>query len=117
MYSRFSNKLDSLTWQQVHRRFQEEYPNILSLFDLILTIPATSTACERGFTHMKLVKSDRRTLMKEDVLSNCLTIKLESQSIKDFDPVPAIDYWFNLKPRRPGTSSSQENKSGKILFW
>ena len=78
---RFGDKLATLTWKQVNRRFQQEYQCILSLFDLILTIPAISTACERGFTHMKLVKSNRRTLMGEDILTNSLTIKLEGPTI------------------------------------
>ena len=49
---------------------------------------------------MNLVKSDRRTLMKEDALSNCLTIKLEEPSKQEFDPAPTINLWFNLKPHR-----------------
>ena len=47
------------------RRFGNEYPHALSIFDLVLSIPATGTACERGFTHMKLIKSNRRSLLKE----------------------------------------------------
>ena len=45
-HCRFSDKLDTLTWQQVNRWFKGEYPNILHLFDLIDTIPASSTICE-----------------------------------------------------------------------
>ena len=102
--------METLTWQQVNRRFQGDYPQILDLFDLILTIPATSTACERGFSHMKMIKTDRCTRMKEEALSNCLTIKLEGPSIQDFDPLPAIEFWFNKARHRPGTSRSKENK-------
>ena len=62
---------------------------------------------------MKLVKSDR-TLMKEDALSNFLTIKCEGPSKQEFDPPNAINQWFNLKPhRRPGRGDSQENKASK----
>ena len=75
----------------MNRRFHEEYPNVLSLCDVILAIPASSSACEWGFTHMELVKTDRRTMMKEDTLPNCLMIKLEGQSIQEFDPQPAIN--------------------------
>ena len=51
--------------------------------------------------------------MKENMLSNCLMIKCEGQSIQEFDPQPAFNLWFNLKPhRRPGTGGSQQNKSG-----
>ena len=50
--------------------------------------------------------------MKEDMLSNCLMIKFEGQSIQEFDPQPAISLQFNLKPhRRPGTGGSQQNKA------
>lgn len=106
----FSKDFGTLDWKQVHRRFGKEYPQILSLFDLILTIPATSTACERGFSHMKIVKSDTRTLMSEMALSNSLMIKLEGPNIKAFNPDRAIEMWFSKCERRPGTSGSNDNK-------
>ena len=34
------------TWLQVNRRFRNECPHVLNFFNLILTIPATSAACE-----------------------------------------------------------------------
>ena len=68
----FSKDFDNLNWKHVHRRFGSEYPKALSLFDIILTIPATSTVCERGFSHMKLVKCDRRTLMTEKTFIKCI---------------------------------------------
>ena len=42
----FSKELESLSWEQVNRRFGNEYPNILNVFDLIPALPATSTTCE-----------------------------------------------------------------------
>ena len=110
VFDTFSSDFETLTWQQVNRRFATEYPHILNLFDLVLTIPATSTACERAFSQMKIVKSDRRTVMKEKTLSDSLMISLESP-IKDFNPDEAIDIWFNKCSRRPGSSQSQENRS------
>ena len=65
------------TWLQVNRRFRNEYPHVLNFFDLILIIPATSAACEQGFTHMKLVKSQQRSSLKEHIVSDCLMIKLK----------------------------------------
>ena len=63
---------------------------------------------------MKLIKSDRRSLMKEAQLSNSLMIKLEGPGIKDFDPDKANDIGFQKCFRRPGTSSSQENKADAV---
>ena len=97
------------TWLQVNRRFRNEYPHVLNFFDLILTIPATSAACEQGFTHMKLVKSQQRSSLKEDIVSDCLMIKLEGDPIKDFNPDASIQYWFDVVARRLGGSQTMEN--------
>ena len=105
----FSKELESLSWEQVNRRFGNEYPNILNVFDLILALPATSTACEQGFSHMKLVKSNRRTLIGEATLSNSLMIKLESPGIEELNPGDAIEVWFNKCIRGPGTSKTRDN--------
>ena len=48
----FSTKFENLMWAQVNRWFKTEYGCSLTLFDLIITIPATSVASERCFTHM-----------------------------------------------------------------
>lgn len=61
---------------------------------------------------MKLVKSDWRTHMREETLSNSLMIKLECPSIENFNPKRAIDWWFMKYPRRPGTSGSKQNIAG-----
>ena len=86
-----------ITWLQVSRRFRNEYPHVLNFFDLILTIPATSAACEQ------------RSSLKEDIVSDCLMIKLEGDSIKDFNPDALIQYWFDVIARRLGASQTMEN--------
>ena len=48
--------------------------------------------------------------MTESTLSDCLMIKLEGTSIKDFNSDHAINVWFQKIERWPGTSGSQENK-------
>ena len=111
------SKVETLTWTQVNRQFKTVYASVLSLFDLILSIPATNVAYEREFTHMKLVKLDRRTHLTEGTLSDCLMIKSEGTSIKDFNPDPAISVWFQKIERWPGTSGSQENKQSKYIFY
>ena len=105
----FSKELNSLSWEQVNRRFEKEYPNILNVFDLVLTLPATSTACEGGFSHIKLVKSIKRTLISEATLSNSLMIKLECCGVEEFNPDDAIEVKFNKCIRRPGTSKTTDN--------
>ena len=97
------------TWLQVNRKFKNEYPHVLNFFDLVLTIPANSTTCGWGFTHMKLVKSQQRSSLKEHIVSDCLMIKQEGDSINDFNPYASIQYWFDVIARRPGGSRTMEN--------
>ena len=61
---------------------------------------------------MTLVKSGKRTLLKEDSLSNCLTTKHEGTNITECDPVPAINLWFKKVPQSPRRGGSKENKAG-----
>ena len=42
-------------------------------------------------------------------MSDCLIIKLEGDSIKDFNPDATIQYWFDVIARRPGGSQTMEN--------
>ena len=42
-------------------------------------------------------------------MSDCLMIKLEGDSIKDFNPDASIQYWFNVIARRLGGSQRMEN--------
>ena len=74
-------------------------PNILSLVDLVLTIPASSADAERGFSRLKYTKTDARSRLLDTTLSDQLCIMLESCEIKHFDPSPAIDLWNGISRR------------------
>ena len=82
----------------------------------MLTLPATSTACERGFSHVKLIKSEMRSTLSEQMLSNSVVIKLHSSPIAEFDPKPAIEYWLAQKERRPGSSGTAGNKQSGLYI-
>ena len=62
---------------------------------------------------MKLIKSHQRSSLKEDVLSDCLMINLEGESIQNFNPDEAISYWFDVIARRLGGSQAKENMETK----
>lgn len=87
-----------------------ECSNLLSLVDLILSIPASSADAERGFNRLKMAKSDWRSKLSDANLSDQLTIMLEAPSILLFDPVPAINLW-SMTPRR----SQTRNDSNHII--
>lgn len=85
--------LEKITWPAVNRMLGHECPDILQLFDLILAIPSSSADCERGFSVMKLVKTDWRARLKAETLCDLLTVQLNSPDIMHFDPTNAIKIW------------------------
>ena len=79
------------TLATVNRMLRHWCPDVLDLFFALLTIPATTADCERGFSVMNQVKGDWRSCLKGETLSDLLKTQLCSPDIKDFDPTKAID--------------------------
>ena len=108
LYDRYKD-VYGLDWTTVNKTCSDTCPNILSLIDLILSIPAHSADAERGFSEMKLVKSDWRSNLRSDVLSDLLFIQ------------PAIALWSvsgeaakrpNITPYRP----REEDADGQVFI-
>ncbi len=95
--------LERLTWSEANRKLRGSCPDILDLVDLVLCMPASTADCERGFNVKKMVKSDWRSSLKCETLSDLLMVHLSSPSIKDFDPSPVVKVWHasSLRSRRP----------------
>ena len=85
-----------LSWAQVSGLYDITCSNILSLIDLLLTIPVATAECERGFSRMKIIKNDYRTCLRSTVLTNIMRIQLDSPSLSAFDPPEAIHLWHRL---------------------
>ena len=80
--------------------------------DLVLSLPASSAECERGFSVMKLIKTDARNRLSTSAMTDAMRIHLQSPSIKDFDPTEAIHAWNSSshkmgRRRRPHYMSSK----------
>ena len=63
------------------------------LVDLLLSIPEHSSECERGFSLMKLVKTDWRNCLTDDAFTDLIKINLHCADIQEFNPDQAIDLW------------------------
>ena len=97
-----------LTWEKINKMFRQSFPNCLELFDLLLSLPASSAECERGFSQMKIIKNEYRNRLGSSSMSDLMLIKLHSPDIADFEPCQAIHYWnsSSVKARRPGRNST-----------
>ena len=106
---RHGNDLTSTSWQTINREFVGEARSVLLLIDLLLSIPATSVEAERGFSTMKLVKTDFRSKLSNTALNSLLRIVLLSSTEAEFNPTPAIEHWYNAVGRRQGTGRRQND--------
>ena len=114
LYSR-KDKPSSETWASINK-----------LIDLVLTLPASTADCERGFNHMKMIKSDWRSKLRADRLTDLMRILLDSPPISEFDPRPAVELWHaaSVRARRPeamdflalGTTEEEEAEEDADSF-
>ena len=109
----WSESLKTLKWTELNRRHGEECSNILSLVDLLLSIPAATAEAERGFNAMKTIKTDWRSRLSNDSINDLMVILLLSPEIKDFDPHRAIKLWLKDGPRsrRPNLKEAKVDES------
>ncbi|CAC5364605.1 unnamed protein product [Mytilus coruscus] len=94
-------------WVFLNVKFGDEAPNILAIMDLILSLSPSSAEAEKGFSHLKLIKTNIRSKMGHDLLNHSLVIKLESPDVKHFDPHKSIMHWntSGSRARRPLSKS------------
>lgn len=105
LYIRYSENVQRLTWSEINTALTDQgVDKILSLIDFILSLPATSVHNERCFSHMKIMKTDRRSRMTSSTMTDVLLVKLETPDIEKFDPQSAINLWTitpSGRTRRP----------------
>lgn len=88
------------TWEEINYKYGTNQSNVLSLVDLVLTLPAHSADCERGFSRLNYVKNDWRSRLGNVAVSDLLYIMLHTPDVKQFDPFPAIRLWNSTAKRR-----------------
>ena len=127
MYNRFSypfHKADdqhgeSLQWCRVFQTLRgKTLENVFAVIDLLLTLSPTSVECERGFSHMKVVKSDWRSRLTNLALTSLMRIILDGPTIEEFHPETSINLWLNAsvgrRPnRKPSCFKAQDNTAEK----
>ncbi|XP_027630683.1 E3 SUMO-protein ligase KIAA1586-like [Tupaia chinensis] len=115
IYARFQN-IRKLTWDFVNSIYLHKYPNILTLVDLVLTLPASSAEAERGFSQMRRTKSQSHAKINTESMTDILIIQLNSPDISNFDPRKAIHLWNTRTPSstgdtRPNSDCSSNSES------
>lgn len=95
----------------VNTSYSDAYSNINKVVKLSLTLPLSSAACERGFSHLNRNKTKYRSRLSHARLSALMHIHLLKKTTETFDPNPAVDLWIEtanrwLKQGKPVASAA-----------
>lgn len=103
IFLRFKNKIQNLTWPEVYSLYEVGHRKVLVIIDLVLTLPASFAVKERGFSEMKLTKTNVRSRINNVTLNNSMVIQMATPEVKQFDRDPAIHKCDNSSTvtRRP----------------
>ena len=71
------------------------WTNVLTLIELIFTIPFSNGRLERCFSQLKLVKTNRRCT--EDCLDHLVRIRIEGPPLDKWDPKYAVHCWWTRR--------------------
>ena len=88
--------------------------NVLQLVDLLLSLPASSADCERGFSLTKVIKSDWRSRLRDTMATDLMTVQLHSPEIGDFDPASSILRWKGTCKHRVLLNISDSNSDDEM---
>lgn len=78
----------------------ETYIIAIKLIRLILTLPVSIATTERAFSAMKHVKTELRSKIENDSLSNCMILNIERELVEKIDLDSIIDEFYVSKPHQ-----------------
>jgi len=100
-------------WRLFHAPVSSEWRNILTLVELLFSLPSSNGMVERLFSQMKIAKTKKRSLLSNEALDDLLTISSAQVPLKEFSPEEAIDIWWNDRIRRPNQKSRKPYRKHK----
>ena len=103
LYRRYGKDIQNTRWQDIKKALRPlgTVDKVLRVIDLILSIPATSSANERDFSVMSLIKTNRKSWLKNKTLSDLMVINRETPDIKEYNPTDDVNLWISSGMRKP----------------
>lgn len=103
----YADSLHRQGWKHVMARFADKYPTVTKLMQLVLSLPASSSEAERGFSVLSVVKTDLRSRLSQGALNDLMIVKMCCAPITSFDPEPAFELWSSAAVRRPNQAGAE----------
>ena len=101
-------------WYKLHTRpDSRRWPNILLLWELVFSLPFSTSRVEQLFSQLKIIKTKRRTNLHTSTLCD-LEISMKGLPFSSFDANEAIDYWWkdSCTPCRVNQNPRKEYQPG-----
>jgi hypothetical protein len=96
----YSNLGNEEAWRAFLLENADLYPNTSRLVRLLLNLPVSTVACERGFSLFKFIKSRSRNRLSGENSDTLLRLSSEVDDPKNFDFAKALLSWKQRKERR-----------------
>lgn len=87
-------------WKLFNSPSAADWSNILTLAQLLFTLPVSNGKLERVFSTLKNIKVEKRSCLSNEMLDDLLILNTDQVSISDFNPDHSIQLWWNAKTRR-----------------
>lgn len=94
------NMMDAWRVFSTNMEWQNTYPNMMKLWQIMLVIPASSVSCERGFSKQNAIKTDQRQCLDVKTLEALMRISLLGPDVNDVDWACVHDMWKDMKARK-----------------
>ena len=121
-------------WRLLNAPSASDWINVLTLAELLFSLPASNEKLERIFSQLNIIESNKKTSLTNDTLDDLLMVSTMGSPLEEFNPDKAIDLWWGDKIRRPmqkkrklyekqgasgaqprsSTTSDSESESGSI---
>ena len=101
-------------WRLFHASCASEWVNVLTLAELLFSLPASNGKLERVFSQVNIIKSNRRTSLTNETLDDLVMISTMDTPLAEFNPDKAIDLWWREKTRRPNQTTRKQYKKNHL---
>ena len=68
--------------------------DVIHLVELVVVLPISAVQCERAVLAHNRIKNRTRATLNVSVLEDLIRLSSEGPPVSEFDPMPAVDRWF-----------------------
>ena len=112
-----SGKSYMVTWRLIFASPRSEnWRDILTLRELLFTIPISNATLERMFSKLTRVLTTLRSSSKEIRLENILRVMEEGPAWEEYDPIDAINTWYGDADRRLAEESGPRTYTQRAMI-